>query len=234
DELIKKYGLRNSRLLSIAPTGSISNIFGVSGGVEPFFQINYTRRIISMFEEEKKITVWEKTPLAMAKANNIDPEDLPEWTKITSQNISFEDRAKVQATIQKYVDTAISSTFNLANEATVADVMNIYITAWKKGLKGATVFRDRCAKIGILSGINENTEDLNPAIPPRFVVKEIWKNFVSGKVKEYETKVEIEDTVYKQKRFEIEMCPLCKSPLIKKEGCMQCSNNDCDYEKCAI
>ncbi|MGM0496167.1 MAG: adenosylcobalamin-dependent ribonucleoside-diphosphate reductase [Bacillota bacterium] len=234
DELIKKYGLRNSRLLSIAPTGSISNIFGVSGGVEPFFQINYTRRIISMFDEEKKITVWEKTPLAMAKAKNIDPEDLPEWTKITSQNISFEDRANVQATIQKYVDTAISSTFNLTNNATVEDVMNIYITAWKKGLKGATVFRDRCAKIGILSGINENTEDLNPASPPKFKVKEIWKNFVTGKVKEYDTNVEIEDTIYKQKRFEIELCPLCKSPLIKKEGCMQCSNNDCDYEKCAI
>ncbi|MFO7969798.1 MAG: adenosylcobalamin-dependent ribonucleoside-diphosphate reductase [Candidatus Izemoplasmatales bacterium] len=234
DEVIKKYGLRNSRLLSIAPTGSISNIFGVSGGVEPFFQINYTRRIISMFDEEKKITVWEKTPLAMAKAKNIDPEDLPEWTKITSQNISFEDRANVQATIQKYVDTAISSTFNLTNNATVDDVMNIYITAWKKGLKGATVFRDRCAKIGILSGINENTEDLNPASPPKFKVKEIWKNFVTGKVKEYDTNVEIEDTVYKQKRFEIELCPLCKSPLIKKEGCMQCSNNDCDYEKCAI
>lgn len=234
DEVIKKYGLRNSRLLSIAPTGSISNIFGVSGGVEPFFQINYTRRIISMFDEEKKITVWEKTPLTMAKTKNIDPEDLPEWTKITSQNISFEDRANVQATIQKYVDTAISSTFNLTNNASVEDVMNIYITAWKKGLKGATVFRDRCAKIGILSGINENTEDLNPASPPKFKVKEIWKNFVTGKVKEYDTNVEIEDTIYKQKRFEIELCPLCKSPLIKKEGCMQCSNNDCDYEKCAI
>ncbi|MCF7924172.1 MAG: adenosylcobalamin-dependent ribonucleoside-diphosphate reductase [Candidatus Izimaplasma sp.] len=234
DELIKKYGLRNSRLLSIAPTGSISNIFGVSGGVEPFFQINYTRRIISMFEEEKKITVWEKTPLAMAKAKNIDPEDLPEWTKITSQNISFEARANVQSTIQKYVDTAISSTFNLVNSASVEDVMNIYLTAWKKGLKGATVFRDRCAKIGILSGINENTEDLNPATPPKFEINEVWKNFVTGKVKEYETKVEIEDTVYKQKRYEIELCPLCKSVLIKKEGCMQCSNNDCDYEKCSI
>ena len=53
DELVKLYGMRNSRLLSIAPTGSISNILGVSGGVEPFFQINYTRRIVSMFETEK-------------------------------------------------------------------------------------------------------------------------------------------------------------------------------------
>lgn len=234
DELVKKYGLRNSRLLSIAPTGSISNIFGVSGGVEPFFQINYTRRIISMFDEEKKITVWEKTPLAMAKALDIDPKELPEWAKITSQNISFEDRANVQSTIQKYVDTAISSTFNLPNSASVEDVMNIYITAWKKGLKGATVFRDRCAKIGILAGVNENTEDLNPATPPQFDVDEKWIDLINEKTKEYHTHIVIENTEYKPKRFEKELCPLCKSVLIKKEGCIQCSNDDCDYEKCAI
>ena len=234
DELIKKYGLRNSRLLSIAPTGSISNIFGVSGGVEPYFQINYTRRIISMFDEEKKITVWEKTPLAMAKTLNITPEELPEWTKITSQNINFQERADVQATIQKYVDTAISSTFNLPNSADVEDVMNIYVTAWEKGLKGATVFRDRCAKIGILAGINEATEDLNPAESPQFNIDEVWTNLKTNKVKEYQTHVVIEDAEYKPKRFEKELCPICKSVLIKKEGCIQCSNNECDYEKCAI
>ncbi|QLY40210.1 adenosylcobalamin-dependent ribonucleoside-diphosphate reductase [Hujiaoplasma nucleasis] len=234
DEIIKKYGLRNSRLLSIAPTGSISNIFGVSGGVEPYFQINYTRRIISMFEEEKKITVWEKTPLAMAKTLGVDPDELPEWTRITSQNISFEDRANVQATIQKYVDTAISSTFNLPNSASIDDVMNIYISSWKKGLKGATVFRDRCAKIGILSGVNEATEDLNPAVAPQFGIDETWANLKSGKVKEYRTHVLIEEAAYKPKRFEKELCPICKSVLVKKEGCIQCSNNDCDYEKCAI
>lgn len=234
DELVKKYGMRNSRLLSIAPTGSISNIFGVSGGVEPYFQINYTRRIISMFDEEKKITVWEKTPLAMAKTLDIDPIDLPEWTKITSQNISFEERANVQSTIQKYVDTAISSTFNLPNSASVEDVMNIYMTAWKKGFKGATVFRDRCAKIGILAGVNEDTEDLNPAIPPIFDVDEKWINLVHNKSKEYRTHIVIENKEYKPKRFEKELCPLCKSVLVKREGCIQCSNDECDYEKCAI
>lgn len=234
DELVKKYGLRNSRLLSIAPTGSISNIFGISGGVEPFFQISYTRRIISMFDEEKKITVWEKTPLAMAKSLDVDPDDLPEWAKITSQNISFEERANVQSTIQKYVDTAISSTFNLPNSADVEDVMNIYLTAWEKGLKGATVFRDRCAKIGILAGVNEATEDLNPATPPTFDVEEKWVDLTNDKIREYTTHVVIEDAEYKPKRFEKELCPLCKSVLVKREGCTQCSNDECDYEKCAI
>jgi ribonucleoside-diphosphate reductase alpha chain len=234
DALIKKYGLRNSRLLSVAPTGSISNILGVSGGVEPFFQLNYTRRIISMFDEEKKITVWEKTPLELAKAMDVEPEELPEWVNITSQNIKFMDRANVQSTIQKYVDTAISSTFNLPNNATVEDVMNIYMTAWKKGLKGATVFRDRCAKIGILAGINEKTEDLNPGTPPKMHVEESWKNKLSGDVKQYTTNIVIEDQKYTPNKIERELCPLCESVLIKKQGCIQCSSDLCDYEKCSV
>ncbi len=234
DALVKKHGLRNSRLISVAPTGSISNILGISGGVEPFFQINYTRRIISMFDEEKKITVWEKTPLEMAKALDVEPEQLPEWAKITSQNLKFEDRANVQAVIQKYVDTAISSTFNIPNNASIQDVMNIYMTAWEKGLKGATVFRDRCAKIGILAGINENTEDLNPAVPPKMHIEEKWYNKKTEAIKEYVTTVVIENSRYRPDKIDRELCPLCGSVLIKKQGCIQCSSDLCDYEKCGI
>jgi|GEM_PF-530996 len=234
DQLIQKYGMRNSRLLSIAPTGSISNIFGVSGGVEPFFQINYTRRIVSMFDAEKTISIWEKTPLAMAKAWGVDPEELPEWAKITSQNISFLERANVQETIQKYVDTAISSTFNIPNSASIKDVMTIFQTAWEKGLKGATVFRDRCAKIGILAGINENTEDLNPATPPHLDIEESWFDKTRQEAKEYVTHINIHSTGYTPEKIERELCPLCSGILVKRQGCIQCSNPECDYEKCSI
>src|SRR5690554_4723042 len=234
DELVKKYGMRNSRLLSIAPTGSISNILGVSGGVEPFFQINYTRRIVSMFESERVITVWEKTPLALAKAMNVKPENLPEWALITSQNIDFNDRAKVQATIQKYVDTAISSTFNLENSANVEDVVDIYKKSYELGLKGATVFRDRCAKIGILAGINEDTKDLNPAIPPELLIYEKWINKETGAVAEYTNNLVIDGANVKHDKIEKEMCPVCGGVLVKKQGCTQCNNPDCYYEKCAI
>ena len=135
--------MRNSRLLSIAPTGSISNILGVSGGVEPFFMLGYQRTIKSMFEQERTVWVNEKTPQKMLNHLGLkDPNQLPAWAQITSQNIDFERRAEVQATIQKYVDTAISSTFNLPNEASTEDIENIYLTGWKKGFKGATVFRD--------------------------------------------------------------------------------------------
>lgn len=234
DALIKKYGLRNSRLLSIAPTGSISNIFGVSGGIEPFFQINYTRRIVSMFDEEKTITIWEKTPLAFAKTLGVDPEDIPDWATITSQTIDFIDRAIVQSTIQKYVDTAISSTFNIPNSASVEDVMKIFIVAWGKGLKGATVFRDRCAKIGILAGINENTEDLNPASPPHLDVEEKWFDKVKSEAKEYVTHINVHSTGYTPEKIARELCPLCGGILVKRQGCIQCSSPECDYEKCSI
>lgn len=234
DELVKKYGMRNSRLLSIAPTGSISNILGISGGVEPFFQINYTRRIVSMFESERVITVWEKTPLALAKAMDVKPENLPEWALITSQNIDFNDRAKVQATIQKYVDTAISSTFNLDNSANVEDVVDIYQKSYELGLKGATVFRDRCAKIGILAGINEDTKDLNPATPPEITLYEKWTNKETGDISEYVTNLVISGSDVKHDKIEKEMCPVCGDVLVKKQGCTQCNNPDCYYEKCAI
>ncbi len=233
-ELIKLYGLRNSRLLSIAPTGSISNILGISGGVEPFFMLGYQRIIKSIFEEEKAIWVYEKTPQRLMKHLKVDNlDDLPEWAKITSQNIDFMNRARVQATIQKYVDTAISSTFNIPNEATTKDVENIYTVAWDFGFKGATVFRDNCKKVGILSGGNANY-DKNPAAKPEFVVKETWFNKKTNKVSEYVTNIKIDDSNYKVEKIQLEMCPVCGEHLVKRDGCTKCSNNDCYYEKCAI
>jgi len=170
----------------------------------------------------------------MAKTLDLEPEQLPSWTKITSQNISFMERANVQETIQRYVDTAISSTFNIPNSANLEDVATIYTTAWKKGFKGATVFRDRCAKIGILAGINENTEDLNPGTPPKMHVEEKWYNKINKETKEYVTNIVIEDANYKPDKIERELCPMCGSVLVKRQGCVQCSNDLCDYEKCAV
>lgn len=233
-ELVKKYGLRNSRLISIAPNGSISNILGTSGGVEPFFMLGYQRTIKSMFEEEKHIWVYEKTPLKLMKHLGIDDHNLlPEWAKITSQNIKFEDRAKVQATIQKYVDTGISSTFNLPNDATTHDIENIYIKAWELGLKGITVFRDNCKKIGILTGGGEQV-DKNPATKPEITIKESWYNKHNQETKEYLTTIKIEDNTYSSNKVETEFCPICGSVLVKQGGCTKCSNNECFYEKCSI
>jgi len=233
-DLIKEYGLRNSRLLSIAPTGSISNVLGVSGGVEPFFMLGYNRVIQSVFEGERTVTVWEKTPKELAKRLNVETlEELPVWASITSQNISFDKRARVQATIQNFVDTAISSTFNLPNKATTKDIIDIYFKAWELGLKGATVFRDNCAKVGILSGMDGWQADENPATPPKLEVKEIWQG---EHTKEFITKIEVQTSgsVKTEEQALTDICPECGSPLVKRAGCTQCSNNECYFEKCSI
>lgn len=196
--------------------------------------LGYQRTIKSMFESERTIWVYEKTPLAMMKHFGLEIHtDLPEWAQITSQNIPFEKRAKVQSTIQKYVDTAISSTFNIPNSATVEDIEDIYLVAWKYGLKGATVFRDNCKKIGILSGGGVHF-DKNPAAFPSITVYETWLDKVTGKEKNYVNFIQISETEYSSEKIEHEKCPICGEHLVKQGGCTKCSNNDCVYEKCAI
>ena len=238
-DLIRTFGLRNSRLLSIAPTGSISNVIGVSGGVEPYFNLKYWREIQSMFSEKTYIEVFEKTPGQLAKRLGLavtELDKLPDYAKVTSQNIDFNRRAEVQATIQKYVDTAISSTFNLNNSANVEDIINIYMTAWKKKFKGATVFRDNCEKIGILTeqGGGVATPDANHAPYPSITVYETWYNKDTMEEKHYVNHIQIEKSEYKSEKIEHEACPDCGSHLIKRGGCTKCSNDKCYYEKCAL
>lgn len=196
--------------------------------------LGYQRTIKSMFETERTIWVYEKTPLKLMKHLKIDShEKLPEWAKVTSQNIPFERRALVQATIQKYVDTAISSTFNLDNSANVEDIENIYVRSWQLGLKGATVFRDNCRKIGILTGGGEHI-DKNPALNPSITIHETWMDKKTREVREYVNHITIQDSSYSSEKIEHEKCPLCGEHLVKKQGCTKCSDSDCVYEKCAI
>jgi ribonucleoside-diphosphate reductase alpha chain len=232
-ELIQKFGLRNSRLLSIAPTGSISNLFGVSGGIEPFFLLNYERTIMSIGKEPQVITVWEKTPKALAKTLNIPINNLPSWALVTSQNLDVKDRAMIQSIAQKYIDSAISSTFNIPNHYTTEDITFIYQMAWKDGLKGVTVFRDNCAKMGILSAqFGQEVVDKNPAMFPSFIIEEEWTNKTTKETKKFQHEIILEKHNIKAINQK-ELCPECGSPLQKSEGCIKCVNKDCYYEACS-
>lgn len=149
--LVEANGLRNSQILTIAPTGSISNVLGVSGGIEPIFAISYTRKTETLHGEDTYYKVY--TPIVkeyMEKFNIKDENDLPEYF-ITSQEIKYEDRIKVQAAWQKHIDASISSTVNLPESATVEDIEDLYMKAWENGLKGITVYRDNCKRSGILT-----------------------------------------------------------------------------------
>lgn len=148
--LIRKYGLRNSQLLTIAPTGSISNICGTSGGIEPIYNTSYVRTTKSLHGGDREYKVFSPVIKKLMEVKGIDSEDdLPDYVT-DAHRLNYKERIKMQSTWQKYIDASISSTVNLANETTVEEIKNIYIKAWENGLKGITIFRDGCARAGIL------------------------------------------------------------------------------------
>lgn len=150
-------GLRNSQLLTIAPTGTLSTMLGISGGIEPIFANSYTRTTKSLHGEDVIYKVY--TPIVQEYMNKfgIENEDeLPEYFT-TASKINYSDRIAMQAVWQKHIDASISSTVNLPNNATKEDVFNLYIDAWKNGLKGITVFRDGCSRVAILNN-NKSTD----------------------------------------------------------------------------
>lgn len=150
-ELVKKYGLRNSQILTIAPTGTLSTMWGVSGGIEPIYAFSYTRKTESIHDLDVYYEVFTPVVKEYMEAHGIvSKEDLPKWF-VSAADLTPEQRIGMQSIWQKHIDASISSTVNLPNEATVEEVKNLYTLAWKKGLKGLTIFRDGCKRAGILS-----------------------------------------------------------------------------------
>lgn len=142
-------GLCNSQLLTCAPTGSIATMLGISTGCEPIFATSYTRKTESLVNEEKYYKVY--TPIIKKLIDEgFSEEALPEYV-VTSEQIPYRERIKVQATLQEFIDASISSTINLPESATVDDVETIYRLAWEEGLKGVTVYRSGCKRGAVLS-----------------------------------------------------------------------------------
>ena len=150
-QCVESYGLRNSQLLTIAPTGTLSTMLGISGGIEPIFANSYTRKTESLHGHDEYYKVY--TPIVQEYMDTHglkDESELPNWF-VTSSDISPRDRIAMQAVWQNSIDASISSTINLPETATVEDIKDIYMTAWEMGLKGVTVFRNGCKRTGILT-----------------------------------------------------------------------------------
>ncbi|MGH2639437.1 MAG: adenosylcobalamin-dependent ribonucleoside-diphosphate reductase, partial [Rhabdochlamydiaceae bacterium] len=139
-EKIKRQGLRNVAILTIAPVGSGSALLGTSSGIEPIFAFSYTRRSESLSQEFFKVY----HPLVaqyMAQYRLEKEDDLPDFF-IPAHKIKPEFRVTMQATVQKHIDSSISSTVNLAENVTTEEVGKIYMQGWKSGCKGITVYRE--------------------------------------------------------------------------------------------
>lgn len=161
-DMIEKKGIRNAVLLTIAPTGSTSLVAGVSSGIEPIFEFEYThngrlgKQLIyhSLYGEWKKAHPGEDRPDYFVSANDLAPED----------------HVKIQAVAQNYIDSSISKTVNAPNAHKVEDVKKLYMLAYDMGLKGITYMRDG-SRQGVLERIEEKKEEAPliteslPAIP---------------------------------------------------------------------
>lgn len=158
--------LRNATTTTIAPTGTLSIIAGVSGGIEPLFAISYIRNVMDnnelievnpffkeialehgFYSEDLMRNIAKKG--SVKEFNNI-PEDLRK-TFVTSHEITPEWHVKMQAAFQKHTDNAVSKTVNLSNKATISDVRDVFLHAYNTYCKGVTIYRDGSRDMQVLN-----------------------------------------------------------------------------------
>ena len=174
-------GRRNISWSTVAPTGTVSIMAGTSSGIEPVFMPFYQRKRKCMSESDRVdyvdkvgekytlFTVVHPNLKRWAIENlNYSEEDVNDWSLgvwkevwkespyygSTAPEIDWRQRVKLQGVVQKYITHSISSTVNLAKETTEEEIADIYIEAWKQGLKGITIYRDGCRE-GVLTQVEK-------------------------------------------------------------------------------
>jgi ribonucleoside-diphosphate reductase alpha chain len=156
---------RHATLTSIAPTGTLSILAGCSGGIEPYFALAFTRFVLDgarlpeanpRFEAALRAAgayssglVAEVRARGSARGVRGVPERLQRLFP-TAADLAPEAHLAVQEAFQRRVDNAVSKTINLPASASPADVREIYRSAWRRGLKGVTVFREGCKGSAVL------------------------------------------------------------------------------------
>ena len=183
---MQKYGRRNIALLTIAPTGTTSLMTQTTSGIEPAFALYYKRRrtvnpsdqdAVVSFTDEKGISyeeymVFHHKFLDWLKINGYNVKEVMKYNeeqireviekspyhKATSADVDWLNKVRMQGEIQKWVDHSISVTINLPEEVSEDMVAQLYVTAWKSGCKGITVYRE-----GSREGILVSTKKEAPA-----------------------------------------------------------------------
>nr|WP_249871983.1 hypothetical protein [Oceanobacillus saliphilus] len=210
---ILKYGIRNSHLLTVAPTGSTGTMVGVSTGLEPYFSFSYFRSgRLGKFIEVKADIVQEY----LDRNPDADPENLPEWF-VTAMDLAPEAHADTQCVIQRWVDSSISKTVNAPKGYTVNQVESVYQRLYNGGAKGGTVYVDGSRDSQVLTlkaeenTVGEQTELFTDQEKPKVVlmdtIQELGKtNVTIGS--------EVGDT-----------CPVCREGSVEDiGGCNTCTS----------
>lgn len=131
-------GLYNTRLLAIAPTGSLATMLGISSGIEPIYKKSYKRRTQSLHGED---VIYDVEHQAILDYKKLNPTASISHI-VDAHEIEWKDKLQLLSSIQKYVDNAISNTLNLHKGTTVDEVRDVYMYAWKNGLKGVAIYVD--------------------------------------------------------------------------------------------
>ncbi|ASS64936.1 MULTISPECIES: adenosylcobalamin-dependent ribonucleoside-diphosphate reductase [unclassified Paenibacillus] len=163
-EAVRSRGIRNVTLLTQAPTGSTGTMVGTSTGIEPYFAFEYYRQSRLGFDRQL-------VPIAQQWKEAHPGEELPEWF-VTAMELSAEEHIRVQAAIQRWVDSSISKTANCPADLTVEETDRLYELAFELGCKGVTIYRDGSRDTQVLStpkGKEEasaETKEDQGAVPP--------------------------------------------------------------------
>lgn len=140
---VAEQGIRNVTVLTQAPTGSTGTMVGTSTGIEPYFAFEYFRQ--SRLGYDKQFV-----PIAQEWKDAHPGEELPDYF-VTAMSLSAEDHIRVQAAIQRWVDSSISKTANCPADFTVEETERLYELAFELGCKGVTIYRDGSRDVQVLS-----------------------------------------------------------------------------------
>lgn len=162
-KLVKMYGLRNSQLLTCAPTGSLASLFNTSGSAEAIFAISYNRKTISLNNQETVYKVYPKIIQDFIKSGYTE-DFLPDYI-VTAHQIPYKKRLDMQAALNMHIDASISSTCNVPETTSVEEIADLYMYAWQVGCKGVTIWRNNCSREAILTTTNDKPENLTNSIP---------------------------------------------------------------------
>jgi ribonucleoside-diphosphate reductase alpha chain len=159
---IKKHGIRNALLTSIAPTGTISLYAGnVSSGIEPVFAYSYTRKVL---QKDGSRTEEEVVDYAVQMWRELKGDaPLPEHF-VSVQTLTPQDHVRMQAAAQKWIDSSISKTINVPEDISFEAFKDVYMAAWDQGCKGCTTYRPNDVTGSVLS-VSESSDAVPQETP---------------------------------------------------------------------
>lgn len=219
-EDILKYGIRNSHLLTVAPTGSTGSMVGVSTGLEPYFSFKYYRSgRLGKFMEVKAEILEEY----LTRNPHVSDDDIPAFFT-TAMELTPEAHVDVQCIIQRWVDSSLSKTVNAPKGYSVAQVQKVYERLYAGGAKGGTVYVDGSRDSQVLTLTAEENEVGDVVVeaeaPPKIIMVDTIDELRSTGVT-YGSEVG-------------EICPLCRIGTVEDlGGCNTCTNCNAQL-KCGL